>query len=77
MLRLGIAGAAAVLALAALVFGLAGGSGNQGQRLLTLSGHTGAVTSVAFSPGGQTLISASTDKSIKLWDAGSGQLLAP
>ena len=77
MLRLGIAGAAAVLALVALVFGLSGGSGNQGQRLLTLPGHTGAVTSVAFSPGGQTLVSGSTDKSIRLWNAGSGQLLRP
>ena len=75
MLRLAIAGAVAVLALAVLVFGLSGGSGNFGQRLLTLSGHAGAVTSVAFSPGGQTLVSASTDKSIKLWNAGSGQLL--
>ena len=75
MLRLGIAGAAAVLALVALVFGLSGGSGNQGQRLLTLSGHSGAVTSVAFSPSGQTLVSGSTDKSIRLWDAGSGQSL--
>ena len=75
MLRLGIAGAAAILALVALVFALSGGSSNQGQRLLTLSGHGGAVTSVAFSPSGQTLISGSTDKSIKLWDAGSGQSL--
>ncbi len=77
MLRLGIAGAAAALALVALVFGLSGGSGNQGQRLLTLPGHTGAVTSVAFSPSGQTLVSASTDKSIRLWNAASGQLLRP
>src|SRR5258708_2050835 len=75
MLRLAIAGAAAVLALVALAFGLSGGAGNQGQRLLTLPGHAGAVTSVAFSPGGQTLVSGSTDKSIKLWDAVGGQVL--
>ena len=77
MLRLAVAGAAAVLALIVLVFGLSGGSGNQGQRLLTLSGHTGAVTSVAFSPSGQTLVSGSTDKSIRLWNASSGQSLRP
>ena len=77
VLRLGIAGAVAVVALLALVFGLSGGSGNLGQRMLTLSGHTGVVTSVAFSPSGQTLVSGSFDKSIKLWDSGqrAGQLL--
>jgi WD40 repeat protein len=33
-----------------------------------LSGHTGTVTSVAFSPGGSTLASGSADKTVILWD---------
>ena len=75
MLRLAIAGAVAVLAVAALVVGLPGGSASFGQRLLTLVGHAGAVNAVAFSPDGQMLVSGSTDKSVKVWDAGGGQLL--
>lgn len=38
-----------------------------GQRLNTLVGHTGAVRSLAFSADGSVLISASQDRTIKLW----------
>jgi WD40 repeat protein len=42
--------------------------------LLTLRGHTDRVMSVAFSPDGTRLASASADGSIKVWDAMTGHL---
>ncbi|WP_328514066.1 trypsin-like peptidase domain-containing protein [Streptomyces mirabilis] len=38
-----------------------------------LTGHTGAVTSVAFSPDGHTLATTSLDKSVRLWDIATGK----
>jgi len=43
--------------------------------LRTLKGHTGAVTSVAFSPDGETFASGSHDGTIKLWDVAGGKEL--
>src|SRR3954452_12808884 len=39
----------------------------------TFKGHTAAVTCVAVSPDGKTLASASSDKTIKLWDVATGK----
>jgi WD40 repeat protein len=41
--------------------------------LHVLKGHSSWVNSVAFSPNGQTLASASYDKTIKLWQLGTGK----
>jgi WD40 repeat protein len=44
-----------------------------GQETLTLKAHTEPVYSVAFSPDGKRLASASLDRMVKVWDAGTGQ----
>ncbi|MHC5775152.1 WD40 domain-containing protein [Nostoc sp.] len=48
---------------------------NRAIEVNTLEGHSSAVNSVVYSPNGQQLASASWDKTIKIWDVSTGQLL--
>ena len=41
------------------------------------SAHSELMRSVAFSPDGKTIVSGSSDKTIKVWDAGGPACLVP
>jgi WD40 repeat protein len=42
------------------------------KQVSKLEGHTGNVNDVAWSPSGEKLVSASSDKTVMVWDASSG-----
>jgi len=46
-----------------------------GECVNTITGHSESVESVAISPDGQTLVSGSEDKTIKIWQLNTGKLL--
>ncbi|MCH8921796.1 MAG: hypothetical protein IIA67_01470, partial [Planctomycetes bacterium] len=48
-----------------------------GEKTITLKGHTAPVSKVAFSPDGRRIVSGSWDKTLKVWDAGSGEEIFP
>jgi WD40 repeat protein len=54
----------------------AAAAGQDGAGLVrTLTGHTGPVWSVAFTPSREHVLSASDDSSVRVWDAASGKEL--
>ena len=46
---------------------------SSGERIKTLTGHSGGVKSVVFSPNGEYLASGSFDKTIGVWRVSSGE----
>ena len=46
------------------------------RRLAVLLGHRGVVESVAYSPDGSQIVTASLDKTVRIWDANTGMQLA-
>ena len=46
---------------------------NRGECLQTLVGHTNGIWSVVFSPDGQSLISGSSDTTVRIWDWVTGK----
>lgn len=49
---------------------------NQGSIQFNLTGHSNEITAFDFSPNGQTLVTASADKRIKVWNLKTGQLIS-
>jgi WD40 repeat protein len=48
-----------------------------GQADQTLTGHSSAVVSVAFSPDGKKVVSGFHDLTVRVWDITTGQALSP
>jgi WD40 repeat protein len=64
--------AALLLALAA---GIEGVSADEPVKIVLTMGHSAKITSLAYSPDGRTIISASDDRTVKIWDAATAREL--
>jgi WD40 repeat protein len=63
-------------ALLLLVFTARGASAGEGPYLeLDTKGHMALIRSIVFTPDGSELISASDDKTIRVWDVGTGRVV--
>ncbi|MFZ3359249.1 MAG: TIR domain-containing protein [Xanthobacteraceae bacterium] len=74
IVRLAVAGAVALALLGVIFVVFLQGSGSSEDHPLSLTGHTGPVSSVAFSPNSALIAGGSSDKSVMVWDAASGLL---
>ncbi len=63
--RLAVAGSAGILLYDTATY----------QEVALLTGHTGHVTSIAFSPGGSTIAGGSWDDTVRLWNVRTGALI--
>ncbi|MBT9290647.1 caspase family protein [Prosthecodimorpha staleyi] len=63
------------LLAAATDAGLTLWDGPSGRLVRAISGHKGPVNAVSFAPAGLSIVSGSGDRSLRLWDTGSGQSL--
>jgi len=50
--------------------------GETGLPVATCAGHADIIVDCAFSPGGEKVVSASLDSTLRVWDASDGELLA-
>lgn len=53
-----------------------GNSDGKQQLIRTLPGHDTTISQIKYSPDGQSIASAAWDKTVKLWDAKTGKLIA-
>jgi WD40 repeat protein len=74
MVRVAVAGAAALVVLGVIFAVFLRGSGGGEGRLLSLTGHSGPVSSIAFSPNSALIAAGSSDKSVMIWDPANGLL---